>query len=45
MSEKLYPVTEAWAKRAYLDDAKYLSMYERSVKDPDGFWEIGRAHV
>ena len=38
MSEKLYPVTEAWAKRALVDDAKYLAMYERSVKDPEGFW-------
>ena len=38
MSEKTYPVPDAWAKRAFLDDAKYLAMYERSIKDPEGFW-------
>ncbi|HEY4407676.1 MAG TPA: acetate--CoA ligase, partial [Xanthobacteraceae bacterium] len=27
-----------WKKRAYIDDAKYRSMYERSLKDPNGFW-------
>ena len=24
--------------RAYVDDAKYQEMYERSLKDPNGFW-------
>ena len=24
--------------RAYVDDAKYRAMYERSLKDPNGFW-------
>ena len=38
MSEKLYPVSPEWAKRAYVDDAKYKDMYEASVKDPDEFW-------
>ncbi|MDB5531975.1 MAG: acetate--CoA ligase [Hyphomicrobiales bacterium] len=38
MSEKIYPVSPEWAKRAYVDDAKYKDMYARSVKDPDGFW-------
>ena len=43
MSEKLYPVPAEWAKRAWVDDAKYQELYERSVKDPDGFWgEMGR---
>ncbi len=36
--EKVYPVSEAWAKRAYVDDARYLEMYAQSVRDPDGFW-------
>ena len=27
-----------WAKRAYVDDAKYREMYARSVSDPNGFW-------
>jgi acetyl-CoA synthetase len=38
MSEKIYPVHADWAKRAYLDDARYREMYARSVDDPEGFW-------
>ncbi|MYJ71221.1 MAG: acetate--CoA ligase [Rhodospirillaceae bacterium] len=33
-----YPVTPEWAKRAHIDNELYLEMYERSVRDPDGFW-------
>ncbi len=35
---KVYPVAPGWAKRAWVDDAKYRAMYQRSVDDPDGFW-------
>ena len=39
MSEvKVHPVPAEWAKRAYIDEAKYQAMYRRSVADPDGFW-------
>ncbi len=38
MSEKIYDVPADWAKRAYVDAAKYKEMYARSVKDPAGFW-------
>ena len=38
MSEKVYGVSADWAKRAWIDEAKYEEMYERSIKDPDGFW-------
>src|SRR5579871_5791148 len=38
MSEKIYDVPADWAKRAWIDDAKYREMYARSVSDPDGFW-------
>ena len=38
MSEKVYPVSKAWASRAYVDDAKYKRMYNASVKDPEKFW-------
>jgi acetyl-CoA synthetase len=38
MSDKVYPVPAEWAKRAFVDNAKYHAMYARSVKDPDGFW-------
>ena len=43
MSDKIYPVPAEWAKRAWVDDAKYKAMYKRSVEDPNGFWgEMGR---
>jgi acetyl-CoA synthetase len=38
MSESVIPVPAAIAASAYVDDAKYQSMYKRSVEDPDGFW-------
>jgi acetyl-CoA synthetase len=39
MSEtKVYRVPEAWAKSAYVDDAKYREMYQASLSDPDAFW-------
>ncbi|HEX8167252.1 MAG TPA: acetate--CoA ligase [Beijerinckiaceae bacterium] len=38
MQEKLYPVSPEWARRAFIDAAKYKAMYEASVKDPEGFW-------
>ena len=43
MSEKVYPVPAEWKSRAWVDNDKYLAMYERSVKDPNGFWgEMGK---
>jgi len=38
MSEKIYDVPGEWAKRAFVDQAKYKEMYGRSISDPDGFW-------
>ena len=38
MSDQLFPVPEAWAKSAWINNDKYLQMYEQSVKDPEGFW-------
>ena len=38
MSEKIYDVPAEWAKRAFVDQAKYRDMYTRSVRDPAGFW-------
>ncbi|KIL97529.1 Acetyl-coenzyme A synthetase [Paramagnetospirillum magnetotacticum MS-1] len=37
MSE-VYPVPAETAKNALIDNDKYNAWYERSVKDPDGFW-------
>jgi acetyl-CoA synthetase len=43
MSDKIYEVPSAWAKKAHLTDAKYKKMYAASIKDPDKFWgEHGR---
>src|ERR1700743_363219 len=38
MSDKIYDVPAEWAKRAFVDQAKYGEMYQRSISDPDGFW-------
>ena len=39
MSEvKVYNVPAAVASNAWIDEKKYKEMYDRSVKDPDGFW-------
>jgi acetyl-CoA synthetase len=38
MSEKIYDVPAEWAKRAFINDAKYQEMYRRSLADPNGFW-------
>ena len=38
MSDKVYEVPADWAKRAFIDGAKYRAMYDRSIADPDGFW-------
>ncbi|GGE27764.1 acetyl-coenzyme A synthetase [Agaricicola taiwanensis] len=38
MSEKVYPVPQDWAARALIDEAAYRDMYDRSIKDPEGFW-------
>ena len=38
MADELIDVSAEWAKRAYVDDAKYKAMYEASIKDPARFW-------
>ncbi len=38
MSEKVYPVSEAWAARGYVDAGKYETLYKQSVADNEGFW-------
>ncbi len=37
-NDPLFPVPAEWAKKAYVDNTKYLAMYEASVKNPDAFW-------
>ena len=38
MSEHVYPVSDEWRSKAYVDDAKYQEMYKASVADPQKFW-------
>ena len=38
MSEKLYPVSAEWTKRAFVDNSKYQAMYDASIKNPEAFW-------
>ncbi|MCH8240230.1 MAG: acetate--CoA ligase [Proteobacteria bacterium] len=35
---KTYDVPSEWEKQAFIDNDKYLEMYQQSVDDPDGFW-------
>src|SRR4030088_1089815 len=38
MADELIDVSPDWAKRAYVDEAKYKAMYEASIQDPARFW-------
>jgi len=39
MSEvHVHKVTDEWAARAHVDNAKYLEMYQASIDNPDAFW-------
>ena len=41
--ETLIQVPRDWRERAYVDDAKYQAMYDRSIREPEAFWaEHGR---
>jgi acetyl-CoA synthetase len=46
MPDKVYEIPADWAKRAFIDSAKYRAMYDRSLADPNGFWagEAKRIH-
>ncbi|MGY6217237.1 acetate--CoA ligase [Methylolobus aquaticus] len=35
---KVYDVPSSWAENALIDDARYRTQYEQSVRDPDAFW-------
>ncbi|KHD89359.1 MAG: acetyl-CoA synthetase [Bdellovibrio sp. ArHS] len=38
MHKELYPIPADVAKHAWINEAKYKEMYEKSIKDPEGFW-------
>jgi acetyl-CoA synthetase len=38
--EVVIPVNPAFAKEAWIDEAKYKAMYQQSIINPDGFWRV-----
>ena len=38
MSQKIYPVDEAYAAQTRINRAQYEALYAESVRDPEGFW-------
>jgi len=38
MPDDLFPVSADFAKKAWVDDAKYQQMYKESLANPDSFW-------
>ena len=36
--ERLFPVSESFARRAWIDQAGYHRAYRRSLEQPDSFW-------
>src|SRR5258706_5063064 len=36
--DKIYEIPAEWKQRGFINEAKYEEMYQRSVKDPNGFW-------
>ena len=37
-SNDIFPVPASWQGRAWIDEATYRREYERSLRDPEGFW-------
>ena len=35
---KVYAIPDEYASHAFIDNDKYLQLYQRSVTDPEGFW-------
>lgn len=36
--DKVYPIQQAVADKAYITEEKYNTMYQQSIDDPDTFW-------
>ncbi len=36
--DALYPVSDAWQKRAWINQRTYNDVYQRSIMDPNSFW-------
>ncbi len=38
MHNEVYPVSADFARNTLINETQYKEMYERSIKDPEGFW-------
>src|SRR3954449_6722524 len=38
MTDTIYEIPPEWKQRAFIKEPDYREMYERSVRDPNGFW-------
>jgi acetyl-CoA synthetase len=38
-SDTLFPVSEEWKRKAWIDGARYQELYQQSVADGERFWE------
>jgi len=38
MSQEIFPVSEEWSKRAFINRETYERMYAQAASDPDSFW-------
>jgi acetyl-CoA synthetase len=41
----VFPVSESFAKKAWIDERRYRELYERSLADPEGFWAEQAARI
>ena len=45
MSEKIYPVPEELAAKAWINQERYEELYRASVEDPERFWREQAARL
>ena len=38
MSEKVYPIPDFWANRAFINEAEYFRRYKDSIDDSEAYW-------
>jgi acetyl-CoA synthetase len=38
MTDTIHEIPPEWKQRAFIKEPEYREMYERSIKDPEGFW-------
>ena len=43
--DAVFPVSAEWKRKAWIDEEGYRRAYERSLRDPDGFWREQAARL